>query len=207
MIDQTTVDKWKKLNNLIYETLINTTCSYTVEVGTDDGFPLVDLLSPGTDIKLGKMECQHIADDLTDDILNSLVSEPVEDGCKHDEPGLSRIKLDMCECKSCVKLRNEIAKRVWGKYAQSYPDSLEIKNVDLGYTHWLDSKPYDPHEVEEPVEDERCEWRYDEHCDMWEGDCGIAWAMIEGTPIENDMMYCPKCGKKLLDTPYDPEDK
>ena len=84
-LSQTTVDKWKKLNNLIYETLINTTCSYTVEVVTDDGFPLVDLLSPGTDIKLGKMECQHIADDLTDDILNSLVSEPVEDKPKWEQ--------------------------------------------------------------------------------------------------------------------------
>jgi len=97
---------------------------------------------------------------------------------------------------------------------QTTADIIEVLNrfakPDLkegGYT--LHDSDFDKvaNSLVEPVEDERCEWRYDEHCDMWEGDCGIAWAMIEGTPIENDMMYCPKCGKKLLDTPYDPEDK
>ena len=26
--------------------------------------------------------------------------------------------------------------------------------------------------------------------------CGLEWYLEEGTPEENDMNYCPKCGEK-----------
>ena len=30
--------------------------------------------------------------------------------------------------------------------------------------------------------------------------CGLVWYLEEGTPEENDMNYCPKCGEKCDDT-------
>lgn len=32
----------------------------------------------------------------------------------------------------------------------------------------------------------------------WKTDCGEYWMLLEGTPAENDMKFCPMCGKKLV---------
>jgi len=43
-----------------------------------------------------------------------------------------------------------------------------------------------------------CLWsRADEDTDCWEGSCGAAWSLNDGTPEENEMNYCPRCGAKL----------
>jgi regulator of replication initiation timing len=42
-----------------------------------------------------------------------------------------------------------------------------------------------------------CEWTYDSD-GYWEGTCGIAWALESEGPTENDMHFCPKCGKRLV---------
>ena len=43
-----------------------------------------------------------------------------------------------------------------------------------------------------------CVWsRADDDTDLWEGSCGVAWVLWEGTPAENGMNYCPRCGAKL----------
>lgn len=60
-----------QLHELIYIFLLNFNCMYTVELHTDDGYPLVDLLSPGITIKDGKAEIQHISKELGDEILNA----------------------------------------------------------------------------------------------------------------------------------------
>lgn len=31
----------------------------------------------------------------------------------------------------------------------------------------------------------------------WMADCGLAWELTEGTPKENDMLYCPACGRRI----------
>lgn len=42
---------------------------------------------------------------------------------------------------------------------------------------------------------ETCDWR---DGDCWEASCGLKWGMDnDGTPAENQMAYCPKCGKRL----------
>lgn len=28
-------------------------------------------------------------------------------------------------------------------------------------------------------------------------ECGLVWMLMEGTPIENQMEFCPKCGSKI----------
>lgn len=43
-----------------------------------------------------------------------------------------------------------------------------------------------------------CEWHIsDEDGSVWESTCGLLWVIIDGTPTENGMQYCPKCGKQL----------
>jgi hypothetical protein len=44
----------------------------------------------------------------------------------------------------------------------------------------------------------QCEWKQWEYeGDTWEGGCGAAWSFIEGGPQENEMNYCPNCGKTV----------
>ena len=43
-----------------------------------------------------------------------------------------------------------------------------------------------------------CRWVEDSD-GPWRGDCGIEWELTEGTPVENDMKYCPRCGRSLVE--------
>lgn len=46
-------------------------------------------------------------------------------------------------------------------------------------------------------EDETCEWTEVSHNDyyFWETECGNTFQLIDGTPSENHMNYCPFCRK------------
>jgi hypothetical protein len=45
-----------------------------------------------------------------------------------------------------------------------------------------------------------CVWSHDdEDGDLWEGTCGVAWSLPNGTPKENGMGWCPKCGEELVE--------
>jgi predicted nucleic acid-binding Zn-ribbon protein len=56
-----------------------------------------------------------------------------------------------------------------------------------------------------------CEWHYEDDPDdcYWEGACGAAWCLEDGVPTSNEMVYCPKCGKRVVEVPYveDTEDE
>jgi hypothetical protein len=44
----------------------------------------------------------------------------------------------------------------------------------------------------------KCEWRIDDdESGTWSASCGLFWSFDEGTPTENGMKYCPKCGREL----------
>lgn len=45
-----------------------------------------------------------------------------------------------------------------------------------------------------------CYWQWDVD-GFWRGSCGIPWWMETGTPKENGMNYCPKCGRCLKQRP------
>ena len=47
-----------------------------------------------------------------------------------------------------------------------------------------------------------CVWTYDdeEDSDSWESSCGNSFYLIYGTPGENNMHFCPYCGKKLQES-------
>jgi rRNA maturation endonuclease Nob1 len=40
----------------------------------------------------------------------------------------------------------------------------------------------------------------------WEGECGACWYFDEGTPKENDVRFCPKCGKPIVEVKYQEDD-
>lgn len=52
-------------------------------------------------------------------------------------------------------------------------------------------------ELDAELETETCEW-YEDMDGIWRGSCGITWQMETGTPTENEMAYCPKCGHPLI---------
>ena len=50
------------------------------------------------------------------------------------------------------------------------------------------------------TENNTCRWNLstDFDCVIWSSDCGLDWQFSNPeTPAENEMNYCPKCGKKL----------
>lgn len=42
-----------------------------------------------------------------------------------------------------------------------------------------------------------CLWQYDERIDAWETGCGATWVLNDGTPADNEMLFCPACGKRV----------
>ena len=55
---------------------------------------------------------------------------------------------------------------------------------------------------------ETCNWRNNKGTGLWEchyggdytSDCGLEWNMSnKDSPSENEMHFCPKCGKKLVE--------
>ena len=49
----------------------------------------------------------------------------------------------------------------------------------------------------EMVNSGKCRWVEEEEC--WATQCGNAFVIIDGTPSDNEMVYCPYCGKEILD--------
>lgn len=45
-----------------------------------------------------------------------------------------------------------------------------------------------------------CLWRFDdnEFAPVWIAACGAEWCFIDGGPHENNLHYCPQCGKRCL---------
>lgn len=46
--------------------------------------------------------------------------------------------------------------------------------------------------------DEKCTWTENDD-GAYETGCGGIFVIMEGTPTENEMRYCPYCGKKILE--------
>lgn len=50
-----------------------------------------------------------------------------------------------------------------------------------------------------------CEWKYDDYLNMYEGECGVAWAFTEGNIDDNDCAYCPRCGGRIVNISHTTE--
>ena len=53
------------------------------------------------------------------------------------------------------------------------------------------------------AQDRNCTWTHEVHheSDAWDTQCGNAFLLVEGTPAENDMAFCPYCGGHLVTEP------
>lgn len=56
-------------------------------------------------------------------------------------------------------------------------------------------------DLEREAMSENCEWQEDID-GVWETGCGNLFLITEGSPAENDMKFCPYCGKHLLETEF-----
>lgn len=56
-------------------------------------------------------------------------------------------------------------------------------------------------ELEEAMKHKTCKWKQctSEYDTSFEGTCGVKWLLIDGTPTENHMNFCPQCGGKLIE--------
>ncbi len=55
-------------------------------------------------------------------------------------------------------------------------------------------------EIIQSEPEETCTYTRDDETNAWEcSECGLTWVFMEDytTPEENDMYYCPKCGRKI----------
>lgn len=51
---------------------------------------------------------------------------------------------------------------------------------------------------------EICKWYREDDSDMWQSPCGVAFTLNEGTPYQNGMRYCYKCGKPMFESVKQP---
>ena len=49
------------------------------------------------------------------------------------------------------------------------------------------------------MEPEKCAWKYDDHHDYYNTSCGNFLVLIDGSPEENGYLFCPCCGKVILE--------
>jgi hypothetical protein len=45
-----------------------------------------------------------------------------------------------------------------------------------------------------------CVWTLDDDTDSYDGTCGVKWCFMEGDVRENELHYCPRCGKAVRAT-------
>lgn len=47
-----------------------------------------------------------------------------------------------------------------------------------------------------------CIWRLDDQDQgVWESSCGNAFSIVYGSPVQNDMRFCPYCGHPMKEQP------
>lgn len=57
--------------------------------------------------------------------------------------------------------------------------------------------------IYDEFENKSCNWYQQEGGYDFESDCGMQFTIFEGMPSENNMNFCTKCGKKLIEHKHD----
>lgn len=57
--------------------------------------------------------------------------------------------------------------------------------------------------IYDSFENKSCNWYQQEGGYDFEADCGMQFTIFEGMPSENNMNFCTKCGKKLIEHKHD----
>lgn len=45
---------------------------------------------------------------------------------------------------------------------------------------------------------EECLWSFDDSDYHWSAPCGLTWVFTDGGPLENNVKFCPSCGKRAV---------
>ena len=83
-------------------------------------------------------------------------------------------------------------------YGKEVPKRKSITNDDIRFYAWLCRSAYSLLKEQETKTGQWIE-QDDGYDDVYYdcSACGLSWVMIEGTPQENGMLYCPHCGAKM----------
>jgi len=89
-------------------------------------------------------------------------------------------------------------------------DCVDAQQVEWGFEknnpRWQKIGPlYTTPQQRKPLTDGCCTWKnYDDFNmpDTWEADCGAMWTFTEGGPKDNDMKFCPNCGKPIIEAAH-----
>ena len=90
---------------------------------------------------------------------------------------------------------------VFPKTFKEFADMFSIKDTDEVYSNGIDFIPV--FRVEQWLEHTRKKGKWLEQDDGWGGVyydcsiCGESWTLIDGTPWENGMKFCPHCGAEM----------
>ena len=52
-------------------------------------------------------------------------------------------------------------------------------------------------DIKDLIEQGECRWWEDSNGECWISDCGSEFCLTDGTPEDNEMVYCSRCGKKI----------
>lgn len=76
--------------------------------------------------------------------------------------------------------------------------NLEIKGTILGVNSYTRESAMRMADLIEPEPERTCEWHQDEN-GLYHTSCGEIYETIAGTREENGIMFCPYCGREVVD--------
>lgn len=116
------------------------------------------------------------------------------------EEKVQRIKQANSKLRDELKAKDKEIKKLKAECEYDQQNAAMSKKESIKYLNKIA-------ELEKAMKPKTCEWRQctSEYDTSWEGTCGIKWILIDGTPTENYMQFCPKCGGKLVE--FEPKDK
>lgn len=85
-----------------------------------------------------------------------------------------------------MSARNEAKERLMDGLAAMSDDEFEAR------CKWLTAEINARHKPIPPRSLVPCKWKNED--EFWESTCGLSWWLTDGTPAENNMNFCPKCG-------------
>ena len=45
----------------------------------------------------------------------------------------------------------------------------------------------------------KCAWSEEADYEYWSSSCGLLWTLINGSPADNGMTFCPRCGRRIAE--------
>ena len=85
----------------------------------------------------------------------------------------------------------------WNKYPAN--GKLEYYHKEAAFSFFRSAWNHRPAPKSDAVREavHECGWSRDEWSESWFSGCGAEWIFPDGGPAENDMKFCPSCGKPV----------